>query len=307
VRHLAAILVLLVLVAGPPTSAAAATSAVPSEGVVSPQAAVGVPLAALPTGIDHVIVIVMENHSYSQIVNNASAPYLNALIQRYGLARNYTAVSHPSEPNYIALVAGSTMGVTDDGVHSFSETSLADQLEAHGLTWRVAAENVPTTCFKGATHFGGRDGQGWYARKHEPAIMFSSIANNVRRCAYITDLRHFSPTAANFTLVVPNMCHDMHDCSVATGDSFLKSFVTPITANPAFAHTLVVVTFDEGTDAAGGGGRIVTILVGPMVRRGARSTVAHNHYSLLRTIENLWGLGCLRNSCAANDLREFFG
>ena len=107
--------------------------------------------------------------------------------------------------------------------------------------------------------------------------------------------------------VVPNMCHDMHDCSVATGDSFLKRFVTPITANPAFAHTLVVVTFDEGTDAAGGGGRIATILVGPMVRRGARSTVAHNHYSLLRTIENLWGLGCLRNSCTANDRREFFG
>jgi hypothetical protein len=123
------------------------------------------------------------------------------------------------------------------------------------------------------------------------------------------DLRHFSLTAANFQLVVPNMCHDMHDCSVGTGDAFLAGFVGPITRSPAFAHTLVVITFDEGGggDPVGGGGRVATVLVGPMVHRAGRSSVAYNHYSLLRTIENAWGLGCLDKSCAANDLREFLG
>jgi phospholipase C len=265
------------------------------------------PAAVSPyAGIDHVVVIMMENHSYGAIVNNPAAPYLNSLIRTYGLATNYTGIAHPSEPNYVALFSGSTQGVTDDGVHNFGGRNLADQLEAKGKTWRVVAEDVPLGCYAGATYYGGPDGAGWYARKHEPAIMFTDISHNASRCAHITDLRHFSLTAANFQLVVPNMCHDMHDCSVATGDAFLKRFVSPITTNPNFAHTLVVITFDEGTDSLGGGGRIATVLVGPMVKTGVRSATAHNHYSLLRTIENVWSLGCLGKSCSANDLSEFF-
>jgi hypothetical protein len=290
----------------------AAVSAAPGSGgspaSAGPVAAGGSPAASsVYAGIDRIVVVVMENHSYNAIVNSAKMPYLNSLIAKYGLATNYTGVAHPSEPNYLALFSGDTQGVTDDAVYNFSGRNLADQLEAKGRTWRVVAENVPLGCFTGATSYGGPDGPGWYARKHEPAIMFTGIAGNPTRCARITDLRHFALTAANFQLVVPNMCHDMHDCSLATGDAFLKKFLTPITASPAFAKTLVVVTFDEGTDSAGGGGRIATVLIGPMVRRAARSSIAHNHYSLLRTIENVWSLGCLSKSCAANDLREFFG
>jgi hypothetical protein len=274
-----------------------------SVPLTPPSMAANGPYAA----VDRIIVIVMENHSYSAILNSRSAPYLSSLIKRYGLATNYTGVAHPSEPNYLALFSGSGQGVVDDGVHTLSGRNLADQLEAHGRTWRVVAENVPLGCYRGATFYGGPDGPGWYARKHEPAIMFRDISADPSRCAMITDLRHFSLTAADFQLVVPNMCHDMHDCSIATGDAFLRRFVGAITASPTFANTLVVVTFDEGTDSDGGGGRIPTILLGPMVRPGARSAVAHNHYSLLRTIQNVWALGCLNRSCAANDLREFFG
>jgi phosphatidylinositol-3-phosphatase len=263
--------------------------------------------APAATTIQHVLVIVLENRSYASIVGASSAPYLNSLIRRYGLATNYTGVAHPSQPNYLALFSGSTQGVVDDKVHNFGGRNLTDQLEAHGKTWRVVAENVPPGCFTGAAHSGGADGPGTYARKHEPAISFTNISRNVARCANIVDFKHFSPTAANFQLIVPNLCHDMHDCSTAVGDAFLKGFVTPILANKAFAHTLLVITVDEGKDDAGGGGAVATVLIGPQVRSGFRSSIAHDHYSLLRTIEDLWSLGCLNRSCAANDLREFFG
>ena len=298
-RHILALAALAVVLSGQVIAPAAADAA--------PAGSLGAAPVPAYAGIDRIVVIVMENHSYSGIVNNRAAPYLNSLIHRYGLATKYTGVAHPSEPNYVALFSGSTQGITDDGVHVLAGRSLADQLEARRKTWRVVAENLPPHCYSGATAYGGADGAGWYARKHEPAIMFTSIATNPARCANITDLRHFALTAANFQLVVPNMCHDMHDCSVGAGDAFLARFVGPITRSAAFAHTLVVITFDEGTDGAGGGGRVATVLVGPMVRRAARSSVAHNHYSLLRTIENAWSLGCLNKSCKANDLREFFG
>jgi hypothetical protein len=264
--------------------------------------------AALVTGgssIQHIVVVVMENQGYGSIVGSASAPYLNSLVRLYGLATNYTAVAHPSQPNYLAIFSGSTQGVTDNEVHLLAGRNVADQIEGHGRTWRVVAENVPPGCYTGARHFGGADGPGWYVRKHEPAISFAGIAQSSRRCANVIDLEHFSLEAANFQLVVPNLCHDMHDCSIAVGDAFLRRFIAPIVDSPAFARTLIVITFDEGSDSAGGGGRVSTVLVGPRVRPGYRSAIAHNHYSLLRTIENVWGLGCLNRSCAANDLREF--
>jgi hypothetical protein len=248
----------------------------------------------------------MENRSYGAIVRNRNAPYLNRLIARYGLATNYRAVAHPSEPNYLALFSGSTQGVRDDGVHRLAGRNLADQLAAKGRTWRVYAQNVPAGCFTGSVARGGPDGPGTYARKHEPAISFTDIARRPTRCADIQDFRHFSPSAADFELIVPNMCNDMHDCSTAHGDAFLRRFLPRILTSPAMAGSLLVVTWDEGVGRLGGGGRVATVVIGPSVKRGFRSATRHSHYSLLRTIEDAWGLGCLNRTCSANDLREFF-
>ncbi len=255
----------------------------------------------------HVYVIVMENHEYSSIVGSSSAPYLNGLIAQYGLATNYDAVSHPSEPNYLALFSGSTQGVTDDGTYNLAGTNLADQVAAHQRTWRVFAQNVPLGCYTGASASGGPDGSGSYARKHEPAISFTDISGNAARCANIVNFSQFDPAAANYELIVPNLCNDMHDCSVATGDSFLKGFVPSILASPAFrTGGVLFITWDEGTTNLGGGGHVATLVIGPGVRAGFKSAVAHDHYSLVRTIEDAWGLGCLNQACSANDLREFF-
>ncbi len=246
-----------------------------------------------------------ENKAYGSIVGNSAAPYLNDLITRFGLAARYEAVAHPSEPNYLALFSGSTQGVTDDGIHDLAGRNLADQLEEHGRTWRVFAENVPLGCFTGSVASGGPDGPGTYARKHEPAISFTDIARNPVRCRNITDFSHFDPAAADFELIVPNLCHDMHDCSVAVGDAFLRSFVPRITESGAFADGVLFITWDEGTGGPGGG-HVATIVVSRRVRPSTVSRVPHDHYSLLRTIEDAFGIGCLGHACSANDLGEVF-
>src|SRR5207249_2992874 len=118
--------------------------------------------------------------------------------------------------------------------------------------WAVFAQNVPAGCFRGTDATDGPDGPGKYVRKHNPAISFRGISGDPARCAGITDFSHFDPTAADFEMVIPNLCNDMHDCSVATGDAFLRSFVPRITDSPAFAHSVLFITWDEGTSGERG-------------------------------------------------------
>ncbi len=268
---------------------------------------VGSPPASGVPDFAHVYVIVMENRSYAEIVGNSSAPYLNGLLAHHASLTNMHGVTHPSEPNYIALFSGSTHGVTSDGVYNLAAQNLADQLEAHGKTWAVFAQNVPSGCYTGATASGGADGSGTYARKHEPAISFSDISTNPSRCAHILDFTHFSPSAADFELIIPNLCNDMHDCSTATGDRFLAAFVPRIIDSPAFARSVLFITWDEGTSDAGGGGRVATAVISPLVQPGTVDPQLLNHYALLRTIEDGWRLGCLANACSAPNLARVFG
>jgi phosphatidylinositol-3-phosphatase len=207
----------------------------------------------------------------------------------------------------LALWSGSTQGVTDDGIYNLPGNNLVDELEAKGKSWQVFAQNVPLNCYTGATASGGEDGSGTYARKHEPAVSFTDTSGNAARCAKITDFSHFDPAAADYELIVPNLCNDMHDCSVAVGDSFLKGFIPTILNSAAWQQGGVLfLTWDEGSTSTNGGGKVATVVIAPTVPAGYTSSTAHNHYSLLHTIETAWGLGCLNNSCTANDLREFF-
>jgi hypothetical protein len=270
------------------------------------------PTSSAPAGpwpaIGHIYEIVLENEEASSIIGSPAAPYINGLANQYGLATNGTAVAHPSLPNYLALWSGSTQGVRDDKVHDFSTgTTLADQIDMSARSWHVAAENVPLGCYLGASASDGEDGSGDYARKHEPAISWTSVSTNADRCAAITDFSHFDPAVGNFWFIVPNLCHDMHDCSVASGDAWLKGFLPRILGSASFASDgLVILTFDEGASDLGGGGRVATILMSPRARQGFVSSTNHTHFSVLHTIEALWGMPCLAQSCSADTLREFF-
>lgn len=285
------------------------------QPIVSPTPA-SLAVAAVPA-FDHVYLIVFENKEASAINGNANAPYLNQLMRHYGLAANYTAVAHPSEPNYLALWSGSTQGVKDDRSHRIDAEHLGDQLDAAGKTWKVFAENLPIVdssgnpyCYTGDAASGGPDGPGTYARKHEPAISFVNVSNDKTRCiAHLTDFSHFDPTAANLELIIPNLCNDMHDCPVKTGDDWLKNWLpSHILDTPAWRDTnsAIFITWDEGSSDRGGGGTVVTVVVSKQTAPGFVSNTSHDHYSLLRTIQQAWGLGCLKNSCETNSMGEFF-
>jgi phosphatidylinositol-3-phosphatase len=255
-------------------------------------------------GPKRVWLIVMENRSYDQVMGNNAAPFINDLAARYGQATDYHGVARPSQPNYLALVSGSTQGISDDRVHDVDAPTLFDQLEAAGHSWRVFAENVPSGCFRGDSARNGADGPGTYARKHEPAISFTSISGTPGRCARIGNLSSFDPAAADFNLIVPNLCHDMHDCSTRTGDSWLAQFVPRITGSDAFRQGgLLVITFDEASDKDDSQHTIL-VFAGNGVRAGMQATEHTDHYALLRTIQTLFGLGCLGQSCQAAPIPE---
>ena len=264
------------------------------------------PSTSAPLPFAHIYLVILENHEYGSIVGSADAPYLNGLMARYALATSMRAVAHPSEPNYIALVSGGTQGVHDDGVHNLDTRSLFEQVEAAGRTWHVYAQGYPGACSTAAFSGVAADGPGQpgaYARKHNPAISFTSISGNSSRCADITGLSGFSPAAADYELIVPNVINDMHSAPVATGDAFLAAFLPSILDSAAFrAGSLLIVTFDEGDTNEGGGGHIATVIATPAMAPGTRFSQPATHYSVLRTIEDAWGMPALGAAAEATPI-----
>lgn len=255
----------------------------------------------------HVFTIVLENHSAVNVLGSADVPYLNQLVAQFGVAEAYQGVAHPSQPNYLALFSGSTQGVTDDAPHDLVAPTIADQLEAAGRSWRVYAENVPSGCFTGPTASGKSDGSGTYARKHDPAISFTSISGSPARCANIQPMSAFDPAGADYSFIVPNLCNDAHDCPLSTADAWLRNLVPHILDSPAWQDGGVLfITFDEADGQDRAANRVVTLVIAPSVVAGTRSSVPHTHYSLLRTVQDGLGLDCLALSCQANTLGEFF-
>ena len=234
----------------------------------------------------HVVVVVMENEERSSVIGSPSAPFITGLARRYATAPYSYAVTHPSLPNYLALVSGSTHGITSDCTGcSASGPNLATQLEAKGRTWKSYLEDLPRPCFKGA--FAGA-----YAKKHDPFAYWASTdcRRRVPFTALERDLRH--GTLPDFALVVPNLCHDMHDCGVAVGDRFLAGLV-PRLLKGIGSRGYLVLTFDEGSSSARGGGRIATIVAGPDAVRAHALGAPVTHYGVLRTIEDTFGLAHL--------------
>jgi phosphatidylinositol-3-phosphatase len=252
------------------------------------------PARALPSSpSSHVAVIAMENKEASDVVGTSSSPYVTSLAHRYATATRSYAIRHPSLPNYLALTSGATQGVTDDCTDCHvAARNIVDQLEAARISWKAYMEDLPAPCSPVA-------GAGGYAKKHDPFMYYDDIARNPRRCRNVvgfdrlaSDLRR--GTLPTFAFISPNLCHDTHDCSVATGDRFLAGLV-PRLLREAGPHGFVVLTWDEGASDQGccvdaHGGRIATIVAGPDVRRHGHGDRAVDHYGVLRTVEHALGL-----------------
>ena len=250
----------------------------------------------------HVAVIVMENEEYGDIIGTPSAPYINALARRYGLATEMFAISHPSLPNYLALTGGSTAGITSDCTDcSVAGGGLAAQLAGAGIGWRAYMEDLPHACFLGAEAAG-------YAKKHDPFAYYRDVVASPARCGRIVPLDRLAAdehagALPRFTWITPNLCHDMHDCDPATGDRFLAGLV-PGLLRALGTRGVLLLTFDEGTSDDGccrlaAGGHVVTIVAGPGARAHARLATATDHYSVLQAIEDLLGLPRLRGAACA--------
>src|SRR5215208_3009396 len=204
----------------------------------------------------HVVVIVFENKDASQI-DARSAPAMTALARRYARLTSYFAITHPSLPNYLALVSGSRQG----GV---AGATIGDQLTHAGRRWAAYAEGLRS---------GVR-----FAKRHVPFLYFAQAASHVR------PLSELDPQQLpEFAFVVPNLCHDMHDCPVATGDAWFRRFVRPLLDVP---DTVVFVVFDEGS----GGNHVAAFALGTAVRPHSVFTRRVTHYGLLATLEDTFGL-----------------
>jgi hypothetical protein len=276
-----------------PQSAAAATRA--QTQVTRPAAARRAP--------GRVAVIVMENHEFGDIIGSAAAPFINGLARRYTLARGMHAVTHPSLPNYLALTGGSTFGISSDCTAcSVGATSIVDQLESAHVSWKAYMENLPHPCFTGVS-------AGEYAKRHDPFVYYRRVVRNPAWCARIVPLTQLgvderARTLPRFIWITPNLCHDMHDCSVATGDRFLSSLV-PALLGALGPHGVLFITWDEGTTNSGccgvaAGGHIATIVAGPGATGGARLSTPTDHYSLLATVESRLGLPRLRGAASGS-------
>jgi len=275
--------------AATPTSTAVTTTG--STASSSTAAAVTVPRPA------HTVVVVLENKDRSSVIGNAGAPYLNALAARgASMTRSY-GVTHPSQPNYIALFSGGQQGVTTNGCRDLgARANLGSQLRAAGLSFTGYAESMPRAGYTGCSAAGGD-----YQRKHNPWVDFSNLPASVNRP--FSDFPTDFTTLPTVAFVTPDMCSDMHNCSVATGDAWMRKHLDAYATWARTHDSLLVVTFDE--NEGGTVNQIATLLVGQQVRPGLY-TEKTTHYGLLRTLEDAYRLAPLGLAADAAPLRTIW-
>ena len=292
-----------------------ATSAPPSSSPAStPTASSIAPVPNAPCGrtgsppatYDHVVWIWLENHTEGQVIGSPSAPYETMLAHRCGTASHYASVGSPSLPNYIAATSGSTWGIADDdapSAHRLTADNLFREVRATGRAERSYEEGMAETC--------ALTSNGAYAVKHNPAAYYNG-ADDRAACeaddvplgtadggALARDLATGSLPA--FSFITPDLCHDTHDCSVATGDDWLASWVSKIVSSPAYeaATTAVFIVWDEPTP-------MPLIVLSPSTPPGTAASESLNHYSLLRTTEELLGVPLLAGASTAVSMRVSF-
>jgi hypothetical protein len=262
----------------------------------------------------HVFIVVEENANYSDVIANPAMPYLNSLANQYGVAANYFANAHPSTPNYFELTTGQTLAplsLTDAVTpHNFpvDANNVVRDLLAAGKSWKSYAEDLPSVGYTG-------DDSGRYAVRHNPLAYFTDVQNDAKQVQNLvpftqlaTDLN--TANLPNYSFIVPNLCHDAHDCSLSTADTWLQTNIDPLIQSPQFQiDGLLVIVFDEANtlDLTSGGGHVTAVIVSPLAKRTYKSIAFYQHQSVLRLM--LEGLGVTKlpgDAATATAMWEFF-
>jgi hypothetical protein len=277
-------------------AAATAAAGLIAVGTPAPEAhaANGVPQ------FSHIVVAVFENHSQSEVMTSTTAPYLTSLANNGARFTQSFAIEHPSEPNYLDLFSGSNQGVTDDSCpHSFGTDNQAAELIKSGFTFGGYSETMPSVGYTGCTY-----GTSGYARKHNPWVNFDQATNGVPAA---DNMPFTSFPTSNFSSlptvswVVPNLCNDMHDCSVATGDTWAKNNLDAYAQWAKANNSLLIVTFDEDDGSAQN--NIPTFFYGANVQTGTYGEHI-THYNVLRTMEDAYGTGYAGASASATPITD---
>ena len=300
-------------------STAAVTAVTGAAAMVSPAAASG-PCGTLTTApaYKHVIVIMMENHSYNTIIGSSQAPYINSLATECGLATNYHNVSHPSLPNYIAATSGlgyKNLAKFDGDCNPVPGcTTTSHSIFSQGESWKAYEESMPSSCDK--------SNSGEYAVRHDPPPYYTTLSGCASKDVPFTQLATdlAAGTLPAFSFITPNLIDDMHDGTVADGDKWLSANLPTILNSPEYTggSTAVLLTWDEGENGSATDGEhcatntsdvschIATLVISPSTKKGARSGTRFNHYSLLGTAEQLLRLFKLGQAASSPTLTKAF-
>jgi len=285
---------------------------------------------------DHIFLMILENHGFSQIIGNPAAPNINKLAGKFGLATSYFGVADPSEPNYVAMLGGNFFGIADDNayyINAVSKPNLMSQMEAANLSWKGYLQSMPYAGYRGICYpvkcNGVPDLDPLYASKHNGITNFKSIQDSNAEFAKMGPLSQLNDDLANnnvpnFGYLIPDECNDMHgsppNCIdggtpgdpqdqqlVTLGDSFVNTIVTQITGAAFWSkgNNAIVITFDQGADGDTGGccdanpgtGKVATIVITSRGPRSLQDPTPYNHFSLLQTFQQAFGLGCLEFTC----------
>ncbi|MFF4978982.1 alkaline phosphatase family protein [Streptomyces sp. NPDC001046] len=241
---------------------------------------------------DHVVVVVEENRGYEDVIGSPEAPFINELARKGANLTQFFAITHPSQPNYLALFSGSTQGVDDDCPNEFSSRNLASRLIQDGLTFTGYAESLPRTGFEGCT-------SGPYVRRHAPWVNFTNLPASVNRPW--TDFPEDFSQLPDVSFVVPNLDNDMHDGGVERADAWLRENLGDYAEWAMTNNSLLVVTWDEDEGGEDEDNRIPTVVVGERVEPGDHDQ-PNNLYGLLRTLLDAYGLDPLGHSAEAEPL-----
>lgn len=265
------------------------------------------PPVGQPT-FSHVVLLVEENHSYSEVIGNSQMPYFNSLVSQYALAGEYFANGHPSIPNYLMLTTGQ-IETSDDGFSgTISDDNVVRELVKAGKSWKAYAESIPSSGYLGAD-------SGNYVRDHDPFAYFSDVQNDSSQAANIVPFTQFATDLANnalpqYSFIAPNLMDNAHNGTLAEADSWLQSNIAPLIANSSFQNSgLLIITFDEGdqSDIANGGGQVATLIVSSQAKKAYVSKTMYQHQSTLRLTLAASGVDTFPGMAAnAPDMTEFF-
>ncbi len=255
----------------------------------------------------HVLIVMEENHSFSEVIGNAAMPYLNGLASKYALATQYYADTHPSIGNYFMLTAGQIETNNDAFTGTVSDDNIVRELVNAKRTWRAYAENLPNAGYTGGDSYP-------YFKHHNPFVYFSDVIGSAQASNVVPFSQFFSDLGSDrlpdFSFVVPNVLNDAHDGSLGTADQWLKTNVDPLVQSNTFKNNgLLIVVFDESvqSDSAHGGGHIALVMIGPKAKNGYKSTSLYQHESTLRLILSTLGVNSFPGHAAsAPDMGEFF-